>query len=302
MRKRLGVGLLAVVALLVVVVLPTLLGRDQGTPTVGWPSLESLMVWRRRTPPLVAGPKEPPLPQLTADGQPIPAVRGSYCWTSGDASLCADSIEPSSLILGFGTYAPVAPGAKIKVQLPGALLAGSLGVTDFSVQGGPVEVTLDGESSFQAPTEMGLYLYAVHGRWPQGSASYIFGLEVHDPKLQAPPILVAIDGKSLSTVRGSGCWSTGTETLCTDRLGPAEQLAGRPITPTRKPGAKVEISFTEAAERASVYLRTSTGRQSVSREADGSFHLPQGAGTYVYEVDGTWSQGSGSYGFAVRVE
>lgn len=301
MRKWLGVGLLAAVALGVLAI-PTLLGRDQGAPAVGWPSLDSLLVSRRRTPPLVAGPKEPPVPQVRADEEVLPTVRGSYCWTSGDAALCADSIEPASLILGFGRYTPVRPGARIRVAFPGALLAGSLSVTDHSGAKEPTPITLDAEGSFAAPTQAGTYLYLIHGRFPQGDASYALGIEVYDERLEPPPILVLVDGKPVATVRGSACWSSGTESLCTDRLGPAEQLAGRSIIPVRKAGAQVQISFVQPPDRTSLYLRTSEGRQEVPRAADGSFQLPAGPGTYIYEVDGTWSQGSGSYGFAVKVD
>lgn len=296
-------GLMALLALVLLVgAIPTWLGRHRGSPTVGWPSFENLIFWQKRTPAPVAGPAEPPEAIVMADEERIPTVRGSYCWSSGDSALCADAIEPASLILGFGTYTPVRPGARIRVAFPGALLAGSLGVTDFSGAKERTEVTLDAEGSFAAPTQVGTYVYLVHGRFPQGDASYAFGIEVYDPKVEPPPVLVLIDGKPVTTVRGSSCWSSGTETLCTDRRSPAEQLAGRPLSPVRKAGAKVEVYFAQAPESMAVFLRTGSGREPASRASDGSILLPERPATYVYEVDAKWPQGSGSYGFAVQVK
>lgn len=289
--------LLFVVAVLV---LPFLLKREAGEPASGgFPPPWSWITSSRRTPPPVTGPRAPYAPEVRADGESIPTILGSYCWTVGDASVCADAVAPQEVIALMGWAPPVAPGARVKVSFPGPLLAGSLGVTHFSGVGAAVKIELDGDSSFQVPTDAGRYIYAVHGRWPQGDASYVFALEVHDAAVQAPPLLVRMDGEPVLTVRGGACWGSGGRVTCTDMLSPAEQLATGSL-PVRKGGALIEVAFTEGPVTFEV-VRVSEAGRVVAGGPDGVLRLPIEPGRYVYEVEAKWPEGDGYYGFGVQV-
>jgi hypothetical protein len=111
--------------------------------------------------------KQPPAPTIKAGETLVPAVLSTHCWTT----RCADYPEPPSQLRAEG-YQPVT------VQ----------GGTTFNVTWPtrPIEaITIhqwDGSkatpASLAVPTAPGTYTYSIGARWKQGSAIYIFQVEV----------------------------------------------------------------------------------------------------------------------------
>ncbi|KZE39754.1 hypothetical protein AV656_00200 [Bhargavaea cecembensis] len=121
-----------------------------------------------------AGPPEQDLPELTVklDGEVETAVHGSYCWTEGGTSACADAsgnpfdYEPFSGMISAPTGTKVEllfslppQSSRVSVQLEDDL--------DSSVSSGPVRI----------PDAPGRYGYTVFAEWPQGDVSYFFIVE-----------------------------------------------------------------------------------------------------------------------------
>lgn len=286
------------VVLAVAVIVPPLLPRTGADPMRG------VMVGRAVPAvamPVATGPLQAPDLTVTVNGEAIETVQGSFCWSNGPSTACGEAPDLTALAVQAGVSAVASPEATVQVRFSMTPLDGGLGVNLLGVDGA-VNVELDAEGSFKAPSAPGRYLYELSGKWPQGYANYGFLIEVADGRLQPPPISVKVDGQSVWTVRGGACWQVDGEVLCTDNLSPAEQLKALPAA-VRAWGAKIEVSFAAAPERFEVYLVTAEGRKPVDLAEDGSLPLtPERPGRYVYEVDATWPQGSGTYGFQVEVK
>ncbi|MDF2630621.1 MAG: hypothetical protein K0R39_4452 [Symbiobacteriaceae bacterium] len=111
--------------------------------------------------------KEPPVPTIKAGETLIPAVLSTHCWTT----RCADYPYPPDHLRSIG-YQPVTVpgGATLTVTFPGNLVTP------------PTIHRWDGSTATPSvlviPPESGIYTYDVGARWKQGSAAYIFQVEV----------------------------------------------------------------------------------------------------------------------------
>ena len=117
------------------------------------------------------GEGEPPLPKVTADGISVPVSQSSYCW----GSKCADYADAKTMLQNNNKTA-MRPGTAIKIAFKGAEPR-ELHVTQQTSDGTFGEVKPEG-NSFSAPTEPGIYYYAVSGWWKGGSSSGVFAIEV----------------------------------------------------------------------------------------------------------------------------
>lgn len=290
--------ILAILAVLAVaVIVPPLLPRTGSVPT-------PVMIPGKGMPAVAvpAGPAQTPDLTVTVAGEPIGTVRGSFCWSNGPTTSCAEVPDLTNLAAEAGLTAVTAPGAKVQVKFPLAPLDGGLGVNLLDASGAAENVALEADGSFKAPSAPGRYLYEVSGKWPQGYANYGFVVDVEDGRLQPPPISVKIDGQPIWTVRGSSCWQVDGEDRCVDKLSPAEQLASSPAV-TRAWGAQISISFATAPTEMAVYLVQNGDSEPVTLAPDGTFPLtPEKPDDYLYEVEAKWPEGSGTYGFKVEVE
>lgn len=109
----------------------------------------------------------PPEPTIKAGETLIPTVLSTHCWTQG----CADYPLPPDHLRGV-EYPPVTVpgGATLTVTFPTRPIE-PITITQWVGQ----QAT---PSSFAVPAEPGIYTYNVGARWKQGSAIYIFQVEV----------------------------------------------------------------------------------------------------------------------------
>lgn len=126
-------------------------------------------------------------PDLTvwADGEPVKTLQGSYTWGDGRRAIHADSVSPEDMIRVMNYQPPqVLPGARVTFDFAQRPQRESLSVEHW--QGNvrePVPLT---EGSFFLPESPGVYLYSLHARWQQGSATYVFQVEVPPPDEPTP--------------------------------------------------------------------------------------------------------------------
>lgn len=125
----------------------------------------------------LAQPRPPALTVL-AGAAVVPVLQGSYCWKEGNRGVCGDTPAPPELVQYMGTVpAVVTAGAPVQLRFARPPEPGSLGANHW-VNGQPQPVPLDAGGRLPAPAAPGVYVYDVSARWPQGSASYVFVIEV----------------------------------------------------------------------------------------------------------------------------
>src|SRR5690606_4087426 len=121
---------------------------------------------------------EPPLPSVTVDGTAAAVFRGSYCWSGPASGKCVDMTSPPDIIRFHGA-APVtaSPEATIDIRFKKKPVSGTFGATIWLENGETRPARLDGEA-LVAPGEPGIYVYDIHAVWEEGSASFVFAIEV----------------------------------------------------------------------------------------------------------------------------
>ena len=85
----------------------------------------------------------------------------------------------------------------------------------------------------------------------------------------------------------------------TDHASPdqmAEEIEGIPV----KPNEIIQIQI-EDSPAITVYLWKEDGRGKEVTQADGRLAAPSGMGTYIYEVQAEWQNGTVSYVFVLDV-
>ncbi|SFJ68892.1 hypothetical protein [Thermoflavimicrobium dichotomicum] len=124
---------------------------------------------------------KPPLPTITADGKKVSAVRGSYCWKSGNKGECVDAIESTELVKNHQPI-PVLPQTKLLIHFDYPPKGGTLKAEQWSngktwADGKVKPIPIQNQSMI-LPHEKGKYIYHIYGNWKEGSASYFFVIEV----------------------------------------------------------------------------------------------------------------------------
>jgi hypothetical protein len=123
-----------------------------------------------------ADTEKPPKPTIIVDGQMIPVIQGSYCWSGDGVSRCEDKISPPELVKKQ-TPIIVPPDSKLEVKFDVKPKDGSLGA-NLWVNGKPTKVQLIGSNKMIIPKERGIYVYDVYANWDKGESSYAFILEI----------------------------------------------------------------------------------------------------------------------------
>ncbi|WP_456276411.1 hypothetical protein [Bacillus sp. AK128] len=121
----------------------------------------------------------PPEPTITAEGERVEVVQGSYCWDGLLSSICADTSSPPELVKDQGLKpVVVSPESKIKIEFKKEPNENSLGVSNWTSDNEIDEVSLRSNNVLRAPKEKGIYVYDVHASWEKGSSSFAFVIEV----------------------------------------------------------------------------------------------------------------------------
>jgi hypothetical protein len=120
--------------------------------------------------------QSPPLPIITAGGEEIEVAQGSYCWSGPNNSSCVDMISPPEIIKHQGIQPViVSPESEVKIQFheEPKESGGSRWLSNENTESVPIR-----DNVFLLPKEKGVYVYDIFGHWEQGSASYVFVVEV----------------------------------------------------------------------------------------------------------------------------
>jgi hypothetical protein len=121
-----------------------------------------------------AGPPEQDLPELTVKlgGEDEPAVRGSYCWTEGGTSACADASGDPFDYERFSGMISARTGTEVELLFSLAPQSSRVSVQLEDGRGSQVS-----SGQVRIPDEPGRYGYTVFAQWPQGDVSYFFIVE-----------------------------------------------------------------------------------------------------------------------------
>lgn len=117
----------------------------------------------------------PPSLFVKADGKSMAVYEGSYCWESFGKGECVSTGGPADLI---EEDKPPAVSAQSEVTLSFSEKPDELHVT---CEGSMERIKITGENgkaSFALPDEPGVHVYTAAGRWEQGSAVYMFQVQV----------------------------------------------------------------------------------------------------------------------------
>lgn len=120
-----------------------------------------------------------------------------------------------------------------------------------------------------------------------------------------PTLKVSYQGKNIEAKRGTSSWavenSDGTKTITNaGSSSPTELVKGStPITVV--PKATLTLDFSDKPNNTIVNIWR--GNDSIEQEiTDSKVTAPETAGVVIYEVIATWSQGTVTYAFSVKVE
>ncbi|MDB4894220.1 MAG: hypothetical protein JWN15_482 [Firmicutes bacterium] len=117
---------------------------------------------------------KPPDARITAGNVVVPAILGTYCWTT----VCADyPVPPRHLQTGQYQTVHVPGGATLAITFTSRPENGTITINQWV---GDTATTISGsdKSAIVVPGEPGIYTYDVSARWKRGSASYAFQVEV----------------------------------------------------------------------------------------------------------------------------
>ncbi|MGM9921399.1 MAG: hypothetical protein ACI33O_09140 [Bhargavaea sp.] len=121
-----------------------------------------------------AGPPEQDLPELTVglEGEDHTAAHGSYCWTEGGTSTCADASGNPFDYEPFSGIISARAGAEAEL------------VFSHTPQSARISFQPDGHTDaektpglFRVPDKPGRYGYTIFAQWPEGDVSYFFIIE-----------------------------------------------------------------------------------------------------------------------------
>lgn len=114
---------------------------------------------------------DPPLPRVTAGKTKIPVSQNSYCW----GNKCADYADAKSQ-LEEKEPTVVAPGSELTIRYT-STDPKSLHASMQTADGTFTETELR-DNIIIAPSEPGIYYYAIHGFWQRGDSGGTFKIEV----------------------------------------------------------------------------------------------------------------------------
>ncbi|RAL20850.1 hypothetical protein [Thermoflavimicrobium daqui] len=118
---------------------------------------------------------KPPQATVRVDNKQITTRQGSFCWSEGGAGVCQDAIPPDEIAKKLKPTT-VKPKSRLTIQFHRPPKKGSLGVNlwkDHKPQ--TVQVV---NNVIGLPDRPGVYVYDFFAEWEQGSASYVFVVEV----------------------------------------------------------------------------------------------------------------------------
>ncbi|MGE7842564.1 hypothetical protein ACQKNX_17355 [Lysinibacillus sp. NPDC093712] len=119
----------------------------------------------------------PPKPIVSAEGETITLVQGSYCWNKIIGFQCVDKIPPPDILeIKKITPFPVAPNSEIKIRFKKPPID-EIEVEKWLSNSESPLVKVEGDV-FSAPQEKGIYIYTISGRWDKGSSSFVFSIRV----------------------------------------------------------------------------------------------------------------------------
>ena len=120
----------------------------------------------------------PPEPAISIGKQEVPAIRGTYCWSSMMKSICVDTAAPPGII-SFENHKMVSssPGTEVTIDFDKKPLKDSIHLSRWLNEEESLQVPLKG-NKFVLPEEKGTYIYGVSANWNKGDAVYAFVIEV----------------------------------------------------------------------------------------------------------------------------
>jgi len=120
----------------------------------------------------------PPEPVVSIGERNVPAIRGTYCWSSLMKGVCVDTAAPPGII-SFENHTTVsaAPGTEVKIDFEEQPLKDSIYLSRWLDDEKDIQVPLKG-NMFELPKDKGTYVYSVSANWNNGDAVYAFVIEV----------------------------------------------------------------------------------------------------------------------------
>lgn len=120
----------------------------------------------------------PPEPAVAIGEKEVPAIRGTYCWSSLVKNICEDSLSAPAII-SFKNQKPLSadPGAEVTIDFNEQPLKDSIYLSRWLNDEKDIQVPLKG-NMFELPKDKGTYVYSVSANWNNGDAVYAFVIEV----------------------------------------------------------------------------------------------------------------------------
>lgn len=121
---------------------------------------------------------KPPIPTITVTGKPIQVYQSSNCWFYNGKGSCVDYIAPNEQLKNTAPF-PVPSQSKIDINFDYAPQKDSLGAS-YWIKGKqqPIEQDITNGKTIIIPKDKGIYFYSIHGKWSEGSSSFVFVVEV----------------------------------------------------------------------------------------------------------------------------
>ncbi|MCM3781784.1 hypothetical protein M3231_02250 [Neobacillus mesonae] len=120
-----------------------------------------------------------------------------------------------------------------------------------------------------------------------------------------PQPKIRVDGKEVTSVRGSYCWEGKFRSLCAESITPPDLMKHHELQPTVvQPEAKLFIEFEQEPLDGSMGVNQwSDNHNAVDIPLNyNMIAVPKQKGIYIYDVYAHWNNGSSSYAFSVKVE
>jgi hypothetical protein len=124
----------------------------------------------------VTDKSKPPALDISAAGQKIPVIQGSYCWKTFFSAKCVDwAYAPPGKIRGVHEPVEVAPHSEIEIDFEKEPV--SLSAEQWINEGKAKNIKVKNKK-ITAPSESGVYVYQLTANWKQGDGSYVFRIKV----------------------------------------------------------------------------------------------------------------------------
>ncbi|MFJ3386723.1 hypothetical protein [Lysinibacillus sp. NPDC086135] len=118
-----------------------------------------------------------------------------------------------------------------------------------------------------------------------------------------PKPIVLSEGKKITVLQGTYCWSKFTGSECVDKISPSTIIDNNKIVPFPvSPQSEIKINFKKQPIDEIEVEMEHLGESKKIKVEGNVFSAPNEKGKYIYIVSSRWDKGSSSYIFTIEVK